>query len=700
MDYLTDLADSKEIDAYEQAMLGMINGQVDGDRFMATRLQMGIYGQRQEGVHMVRVKIPGGRLVHAQLEAIADVLENYAQHDKAHITTRQDIQLHYVPLRDTPAAMRRLLQGGLTTREACGNTIRNITACPLAGVCSREHTDVTQFLNATVRHFLRKPLNQLMPRKFKISYSGCESDCAQSMIHDLGVVAVKNQEGKFGFKIVIGGGLGHKPHEAIVVEPFIEEKDLFLVIEAALTVHNKYSDRTKRAKSRIKFLVDKFGKEGFIEKYQEELARIKEVLKNQPYPEGKWLTGRTDVEAPGQGAPRRIFEQKQPELKVLPISVRLGQLSAVQLRGLAGLLKKYDFFEVRTTQDQNMMLINVPQDLLSDIQLALAGLDLGLPKAGDNVVACPGTSTCRLGITSSPTVGGKLSGGKHDLRIRVSGCHNGCAQPEAGDIGIYGEGKRMHGKLVPHYQMYFGGDGMAGGGLAFKGPSVPTARIETAIDRVKTSFDADHAVSESFFNWTRRKGAGYFSELVADLIEVNAEELASVARDHGHADDFKVLQLGGGECAGAKQVQIGTTFFDAANERNYRNALKFQRDFVESMKSAEAVVHMISQGVIQLAGGRKYETLAEQAIELAQIAPTHSALAKSISNFVQYFSRPAEELNDQLLTEWYAEMDIWTNDAAKFCMEFDRQLDLEGALPQISSGVILKRQADSPASAV
>lgn len=700
MDYLTDLADSKEIDAYEQAMLGMINGQVDGDRFMATRLQMGIYGQRQEGVHMVRVKIPGGRLVHAQLEAIADVLENYAQHDKAHITTRQDIQLHYVPLRDTPAAMRRLLQGGLTTREACGNTIRNITACPLAGVCSREHTDVTQFLNATVRHFLRKPLNQLMPRKFKISYSGCESDCAQSMIHDLGVVAVKNQEGKFGFKIVIGGGLGHKPHEAIVVEPFIEEKDLFLVIEAALTVHNKYSDRTKRAKSRIKFLVDKFGKEGFIEKYQEELARIKEVLKNQPYPEGKWLTGRTDVEAPGQGAPRRIFEQKQPELKVLPISVRLGQLSAVQLRGLAGLLKKYDFFEVRTTQDQNMMLINVPQDLLSDIQLTLAGLDLGLPKAGDNVVACPGTSTCRLGITSSPTVGGKLSGGKHDLRIRVSGCHNGCAQPEAGDIGIYGEGKRMHGKLVPHYQMYFGGDGMAGGGLAFKGPSVPTARIETAIDRVKTSFDADRTVSESFFNWTRRKGAGYFSELVADLIEVNAEELASVARDHGHADDFKVLQLGGGECAGAKQVQIGTTFFDAANERNYRNALKFQRDFVESMKSAEAVVHMISQGVIQLAGGRKYETLAEQAIELAQIAPTHSALAKSISNFVQYFSRPAEELNDQLLTEWYAEMDIWTNDAAKFCMEFDRQLDLEGALPQISSGVILKRQADSPASTV
>lgn len=700
MDYLTDLADSKEIDAYEQAMLGMLNGQIDGDRFMATRLQLGIYGQRQEGVHMVRVKIPGGRLVHGQLEAIADVLENYAQHDKAHITTRQDIQLHYVPLRDTPNAMRRLLQGGLTTREACGNTIRNITACPLAGVCSREHTDITQHLNATVRHFLRKPLNQLMPRKFKISYSGCESDCAQSMIHDLGVVAVKNQEGKFGFKIVIGGGLGHKPHEAIVVEPFVEEKDLFLVIEAALTVHNKYSDRAKRAKSRIKFLVDKFGEEGFIEKYREELVRIKEVLKNQPYPEGKWMAGRTDIEAPGQGAPRRIFEQKQPDLKVVPISVRLGQLTVVQLRGLAGLLKKHDFLEIRTTQDQNMMLVNVPQDLLSEIQLALAGLDLGLPKAGDDVVACPGTSTCRLGITSSPTIGGKLSGGKHDLRIRVSGCHNGCAQPEAGDIGIYGEGKRMHGKLVPHYQMYFGGDGMAGGGLAFKGPSVPSARIETAIDRVKSSFDSDRAADESFFNWTRRKGAGYFSELVADLMAVSAEELASVARDHGHADDFKVLQLGGGECAGAKQVQIGTTFFDAANERNYRNALKFQRDFIESMKSAEVVVQMIGQGVIQLAGGRKCETLEEQVQELLQVLPDQPALAKSLSSFARYFSHPVAELNDPLLTEWYAEMDAWTNAAAAFCMKFDGQLDLSGALPQISGVTALGRQVGGSTSAV
>lgn len=695
MDNLTDLADGKEIDVYEQALQGLLNGQIDADRFMATRLQLGIYGQRQEGVNMVRIKIPGGRLVRTQLEAIADVLERYAQCDEAHITTRQDIQLHNVPLTDTPAVMRHLSKGGLTTREACGNTIRNITACPLAGVCSREHTDITHHLNGTVRHFLRKPLNQLMPRKFKISYSGCEADCAQAMIHDLGIVAIKNEEGKFGFKILAAGGLGHKPHEAILIEQFIEEKDLFLVIEAVLTVHNKYSDRTKRARSRIKFLVDKFGEDGFREKYQEELARLRVVLKDQPYPEGVWAEGKADADVPGQGAPRRIFEQKQPGLSVLPISVRLGHLKAPQLRGLASLLKQHDSLEIRTTQDQNLILVNVPQPLLPEIQAALTELNLGVPKAGDDVVACPGTSTCRLGITSSPTIGGKLSGGKHDLRIRVSGCQNGCAQPEAGDIGIYGQGKRMHGKLVPHYQMYFGGNGMAGGGLAFKGPLVPSARIEAAIDRVENSYSSERSENESFFNWARRKNKEYFKELLSDLIEVSPDELSAVIRDHGHADDFKVLQLGGGECAGAKDVRIGTIFFEAANERNYRNALKFQREFGESVKCAEAVVQMIGQGVTQLAGGRGCETLAEQAEELLNVLPTRPELAKSLSNFAEYFSRSEEELNDQLLTEWYAEIDEWTNDVAGFCMEFDHQLNLNGALPQTAGNSPARQMARS-----
>ncbi|MGH8755435.1 MAG: nitrite/sulfite reductase, partial [Burkholderiales bacterium] len=564
MSQLNNLANLEEIDSYEQAVESFLGLQTDADRFTATRLQMGVYGQRQEGVNMVRIKIPGGRLLSSHLNAIGDMLEKYSQHDVVHITTRQDIQMHYVPLQHTPAVLRYLAGAGLTTREACGNTIRNVTACPMAGICPREHTDVTVHLDGAVSHFLRNPLNQQLPRKFKISFSGCEADCAQGMLHCMGIVARK-KDGRFGFKVMAGGGLGHKPHEAIVVEEFIEEKDLLYTMEAVVTLHNKYSDRTKRAKSRIKFLVDKFGPEGFIEKYREELARIKQALANQPYPKGEWKTG-GEGEICGQGAPRHVVPQKQPGLFVLPVSTPIGNLNAKQLHGLAKALQEHGLDEIRTTQDQNLMVINVPQAKLDSLRKTIAALGLREPEVGDNVVACPGTSTCRLGITSSTLLGPKLRnvvGG--DLRIRVSGCHNGCAQPEMGDIGIYGEGKRMHGKLIPHYQTYFGGNGLAGGGLAFKGPSVPAARIESAVQRVRQAFDKDHLPDESFFFWSRRRGVEYFNELLADLVQVPETEVGSVLRDHGDNQDFKVLQLGGGECAGATQMLVGSNFFEAAH---------------------------------------------------------------------------------------------------------------------------------------
>ncbi|HET7060994.1 MAG TPA: nitrite/sulfite reductase, partial [Nitrosospira sp.] len=610
MSHLKYLANDEEINAFDQALEDYRGLRMDADRFTASRLQMGIYGQRQEGVNMVRIKLPGGRLNSAQLNVIADMLEKYARHDVVHITTRQDIQMHYVPLEDTPAVLRHLAIAGLTTREACGNTIRNVTACPLAGICPRQHVDVTKHLDGAVQHFLRNPLTQQMPRKFKISFSACESDCAQGMMHDMGIVAVRNGD-RFGFKVLAGGGLGHKPHEAIVVEEFIEEKDLLLVMEAVISLHNRYSDRTKRAKSRIKFLVDKFGPEGFVEKYREEFVRTKEALAAQDYPKGEWSPG-LDSEVPGMGAPRHVFAQKQSGYYVFPISVPMGNLNVSQLRGLARIAEEHQLDEVRATQDQNMFLPNIPEAKIEVLRAELARLGLGEPKTGDDVVACPGTSTCRLGITSSTVVGPKLNGGPHDLKIRVSGCHNGCAQPEAGDIGIYGEGKRMHGKLVPHYQMYFGGNAMAGGALAIKGPSIPSARIETAVERVKTSYASSRSLDESFSSWIRRVGKDQITILLKDLTEVKPEELDSVLRDHGKDADFKVLQLGGGECAGVSQVKIGSSFFEAAHERNYRDALKFQRKFEDSVKCAEEIARLIGQGVSELLGGQKFEDLAQQ----------------------------------------------------------------------------------------
>ena len=211
------LVNEPELVHFERTLQGFLDGEIDADRFTAMRLQQGVYGQRQEGVNMVRIKLPGGRVTGPQLVAMADMLERHVQHDVVHVTTRQDIQMHYVPLPKVPTVLHHLASAGLTTREACGNTIRNITSCPLASVCPREHVDVTRHLDGAVMHFLRNPLNQQLPRKFKISFSGCEADCAQGMMHDLGVVAV-HQDGRFGFKVLAGGGLGHKPHEAIVVD--------------------------------------------------------------------------------------------------------------------------------------------------------------------------------------------------------------------------------------------------------------------------------------------------------------------------------------------------------------------------------------------------------------------------------------------------------------------------------------------------
>ncbi|MDX8386662.1 MAG: nitrite/sulfite reductase [Gallionella sp.] len=666
------LSDLEEIDRFEQAITTFNAGGIDADRFTAVRLQQGVYGQRQQGVNMLRIKIPGGRLTVKQLEAVADVAENYSQRQIAHVTTRQAIQVHFIPLDKMPDAMRRLAKVGMTTREACGNTVRNMSACALSGVCPREHVDVATHLDDATQHFLRNSLNQQMPRKMKMSFSACESDCAQSMLHDIGVIATV-RDGKNGFMVKAGGGLGHKPREAIVVEEFISERELMFSLEALVTLHNKYSDRVKRAKSRIKFLVEKFGVEGFLEKYREEFNRTSDALADQPYAKGEWRAP-TDSEVPGPGAPRKVFAQRQQGLFVLPIALPIGDATPQQLHGMAVLLRETGLDELHTTQDQNLVITNVPESKLEILRGGLAVLGLSEPKCGDDVVACPGTSTCRLGITASTVMGPKLSGGSSDLRIRVSGCHNGCAQPETGDIGIYGEGKRKHGKLVPHYQMYFAGNGSHDGALAIKGPSLPVARIEKAIARVQQA----HLESgeKSFFAWARSQEADYFKQLLADLAEINAEDLDSVMRDYGDTTDFKVLNLGGGECAGATQVMIGANFFEAAHEREYRNALVFQRKYMDAVQCNESILRLIGGGLSQLLGGNRDDDLAVVAEQLSQLAP--SEIADEFVRVTGLLNVAGDSGNDELTTISSA-VDGWTVNVAKFATEKDSQLDLTEA---------------------
>ena len=672
------LVNEEEINRYDEAVQSYLNLQIDPDRFMSIRLQHGVYGQRQDGVNMMRVKIPGGNMNAEQLLAIADVMEKYVDHPVAHITTRQDFQIHYVPLEHTPAAMRRLADAGLTTREACGNTVRNVTACPLAGVCPLEHVDITPLMEGAATHFLRHPLTQHLPRKFKMSFSGCEADCAQGMMHDLGVVAVQ-KDGRYGFKVLAGGGLGHKPREAITVDEFVEEKDLLASIEAIVSLHHRYSDRKRRAKARIKFLVEKFGAQGFIKKYQDEFVRTKVALADKPHPVGVWsgsVPGSGSVSACGMGAPRQTLAQKQPGLFVVPISIPIGDITPAQLRGIATLMHDTRVVEIRTTQDQNLMLVNVPQARLIAVRAGLSVLGLGEPKAGDDVVACPGTSTCRLGITSSKIIGTKISGGVNDLRIRASGCHNGCAQPETGDIGIYGEGNRLHGKLVPHYQMYFGGDGRSNGGLALKGPSVPAARVEAAIQRVQDTYAQDRQDSETFFHWSRRHGAAYFKELLQDITHVTAEQLASVMNDHGETQDFKVLQLGGGECAGAAQEFVAAHFAEAAYERDCRNSFSAQHKYPEALECAEAIGRLVGESLLFSAGRVAVTGLPEIAAILKDALQGDAVLGAQLAGFASVITQLKKSFDEQSYATLVTEQDAWIAEAARACLTLDRQLNL------------------------
>lgn len=694
---IDSLANEDEIDRYEHALETFRAGQMDADRFQSVRLQLGIYGQRQDGVHMIRVKLPGGGVRPHQLEAIADVVEQYAQHDVAHITTRQDIQLHYVPLGDTPNALRRLAQDGLTTREACGNTVRNVTSCPLAGVCPREHVDIKPFVQGVARHFLRHPATQTMPRKFKISLSGCEADCAQSMIHDLGVIAVRNEAGKFGFKVLAAGGLGHKPHEAIVIEQFVEEKDLLPVMEAVIALHNHYSDGSKRARSRIKFLVDRFGAEGFVEKYKEELARTRVAFAGNPYPQGQW-TGGQSGDKPGIGAPRAVFKQKQPGLYVYPVGFTIGDMSPAKLRGVARLADKLGLDDIRTTQDQNMMLVNVPEVALGEVEAGLAELGIAAPKRGDDVVACPGASTCRLGITASMKVAPKLSGGESDLAIRVSGCPNGCAQPETGDIGIYGEGKRMFGKLIPHYQMYFGGDGRDGGGLAVKGPVVPAARVEAAVKRVQEAYAAGREAGETFYHWTRKQAPGHFQELLANLSTVTETDVQWVSRDHGDTADFRVQQFGGGECGAPIKASVAPAYGEAANERRYRGAYYMQREYAEALTCAEAIARLVG-GTLLFPLPSKATDLAGLADEMRERLPGQTHLVEKFAALVAEFSRLRAAMDDKALPGLFKELDAWTAEAGNYCLAQDHQLDLSGMLPQLAVVAQSRPQAELAAGA-
>lgn len=658
---LKSLIDEKDYDDYDKALHAFLQGDMDPHRFVGIRLNLGIYAQRQDGMCMVRSKLPGGRLQPRQLLGYAEAAENYSGTTSVHITTRQDIQFHFVPLERTGELQRHLGAYGIASREACGNTVRNITSCGLAGACPAEHVDTQVYLDRVARHFIRHPLTAAMPRKFKMAFSGCESDCAHGLVQDIGVLAT-HKNGRPGFKLLAAGGLGGKPKLGIVLESFIEEAHLIPAIEAVLSVHDKHSDRKRKMRSRIKFLVEKFGEEEFISKYRIELERTLKAFHAPEAPLTQWRTPASE-HAGFKPKFRTVTAQHQDDLNVLPISVPNGEVTIDQLRGLADLLIDTGLHDLRTTSDQNLSLFNVPTDQIGSITVALKDLGFKQPRCGDRVVSCPGTATCPLGITASRHIAPRLSGGVGDLGVSINGCHNTCANATISDIGLTGKGKRHHGRLIPSYTLELGGNGSDGGNLGLAGPDIPAVRVPTAVSIIHDSYHADRNEGENFHNWVHREGRPYFDELLSHLSKVGPMETAFLTRDHGDSRVFKVESMGVGECAGADAAASDKFLLDAQYESDLTAAFASKNKQLDAAETLENQVRLVAKALLDASGKLpEEEELGQLVTQAKALYPTATEVFVQVDSLYEgllSFQETLDELQLPTLMEQANDWNQW-----------------------------------------
>ena len=532
---------------YRQGLARHQSGQWDGERFTAFRLRFGVYGQKQPGVQMVRIKIPGGRLSPAWLRTIGEANRRFAVGD-AHLTTRQDVQIYSVPLDQSADLLELLYENGITTREACGNTIRNLTACALAGACPRELVDAGKVADQLARAWIRHPLVQNMPRKMKFTVSGCATDCGHSAIHDLGLIAVR-RGGERGFRIVAGGGLGGQPRAAVEVLPFVAEDELPAVIEALARLHQRYSDRRNRNAARVKFVVKRFGEEKFRTLFAEEFERVR-TLPQRPWQGLEW---RDALEAPVSRAPVGVIAAHDGRLAV-SVLVPLGILSSEQLTRLADIAEQAGVSDLRATREQNLVLLGVAADKVDEVTAAVRAIGLLVPSSAAEapaVVSCPGTTTCRIGITSSQTFARQaLASALSDplakgISVHVSGCQNSCGLHHVADFGLHGAAKKVDGRQAPHYQLHFGGDANAGiVGLA--GPTIPARHADTALGLLRAALAHGRHPGESVRGWAERLGKDGIDAVLAPLADLPADGLFV---DWGDGADFPGAPQAKGECA-------------------------------------------------------------------------------------------------------------------------------------------------------
>lgn len=577
----------RDIERFETAIAQYLAGEIPEDVFRVMRLNNGVYGQRQGGTNqMVRIKLPAGTITPEQWDTMAHIAETYSR-GWGHITTRQNIQVHYVELTKVPEVMRLLAKVGLTSREACGDTVRNVMACHLAGACPHEILDVTPWAEAAFQHFVRNPLGQRLPRKFKINFSGCASDCGQAMFNDAGVIATtrRNEDGSIesGFRVYLAGGLGATPHPAMALEDFTTREDLLPTIEAILRVFDQTGNRDNKLRARMKWVVDQLG----IDEVRRRVLKVRHTLpassswpggipaivaKAGDAPAGRAATGEvTDV---GQGV-RVNLPTSDPYARWAATSVirgaangsisavayaALGDITVAQFRAL-GSIQRELAADVRLSNRQNVVFRGLSEAQLPVLYARLEAIGMARPGAelSRDVVACPGADTCNIAVTQSrglaKAIGERLEeeglaevGG---VRINISGCTNSCGQHHAADIGFFGAERRAHGRSAPGYQMLLGGYvGQEQIHFGDKALRLPAKNAPEAAARVIRRFAEERDAGETFRGWMDRVGGA--TAIAAGLKELDhfptPDEAPEFYADYDETGPFSA-EVGDSECA-------------------------------------------------------------------------------------------------------------------------------------------------------
>ena len=571
----------REFDDFDNEAERFLANDLTEEQFIGFRLKQGVYGQRQADVQMIRVKLPFGGVTPEQMEAFGDVVERYAPLDKGHITTRQNIQIHHIPLRDAAAAIRELGDVGLSSREGCGNTVRNVTGDPWAGICEGELFDPTPYAGAFVRYFVRHEVCQLMPRKIKTAFTATDDDRAITGIHDLGYIP-RVRDGVRGFELRVGGGTSIMPRVAPTIYDFVtaDDGEYLKVTEACLRIFDRQDWlRVNRARARIKVLVDKIGAEEFRRQVDEELEGDWVAMRDYSL-DGRLFEHDEEANAPAKPmAPgsangdnrefnrfvaSNVRRQRQEGFSSVEVKVTRGDLTPELFRRLADLMRSYSGGYARTTVHQNLVLRWVRDESVYDLWRGLSEIGLGDSGAHEiaDVVSCPGTDSCKLGITSSMGLNRAVQERLEEMNIddpltkrihiKMSGCPNGCSQHHIADIGFYGASIKVKDKTIPAYVAHVGGryeGGEVAMGQRLK-VRLPAKRVPDAIERWLDLYEERREAGEEWRDFAGRIGTAELEATVKDLslpAEFSLENLDMFV-DWKGKEPFQVIR-GEGECA-------------------------------------------------------------------------------------------------------------------------------------------------------